>query len=129
MSSKRNLFSLNRFVNRDDVDFNNVEDVPSVQQWDLHEDFVGALEYQTKITKFQNVTHLTLFFPDNFGAEETKIHFIGLKGEYHEVWPLFNTDAACCCFCYSNFLSFCFFAFAAEKKPCGDHLRGQSKPR
>jgi len=46
---------------------------------------VGALEYQTKITKFQNVTHLTLFFPDNFGADSTQIYYIGLKGDYREV--------------------------------------------
>lgn len=28
--------------------------------------------------------HLTLHFPNNFGADSTKIHYIGLRGEFTE---------------------------------------------
>ena len=39
----------------------------------------GTIEYPTRITKFQNVYNLTLFFPSNFGADETRIYKIYLK--------------------------------------------------
>jgi len=77
--------SLKIFVNRDDIDFDNVTSITPVQEWDLHEDFNGRLEYQTRISKFQNVTSITMFFPDNFGNDVTKINFIGLKGDWKEL--------------------------------------------
>lgn len=33
---------------------------------------------------FNNVHHLTLHFPTNFGAESTRIYYIGLRGEYSQ---------------------------------------------
>ena len=33
---------------------------------------------------FSSVHHLTLHFQKNYGAETTKIHFIGLKGDWSE---------------------------------------------
>jgi len=70
------------FTNRDDIDFSNVKDLKPVQDFDLHEDFKGELEYPTKIAKFSNVTSLTLYFPENYGADTTKIYYVGLKGDY-----------------------------------------------
>ena len=37
-----------------------------------------------RIVKFSSVYHLTLHFPKNFGAETSKIIFIGLKGDWSE---------------------------------------------
>ena len=71
-----------RFVNRDDVDFTNADDLPATQKWDLTEQYVDGLEYGTKAAKFINVSSLTLYFPDNFGAELTTIYYIGFKGEF-----------------------------------------------
>lgn len=39
-------------------------------------------EYPTKLTKFSNVRNLTIYIPENFGGDVTKIAYIGLKGEY-----------------------------------------------
>ncbi|XP_066060399.1 PITH domain-containing protein 1 isoform X2 [Chamaea fasciata] len=36
------------------------------------------------IARFSNVYHLSMHFPKNFGAETTKIFYIGLKGEWTE---------------------------------------------
>ena len=55
------------------------------QEWELQEDLNGRLEYQTRITKFQNVTNLTLYFPSNFGNDTTIISYIGLKGDFKEL--------------------------------------------
>lgn len=38
-----------------------------------------------RIAKFTNVNHLTLFFPSNFGGDHTRIHYIGLKGDFTQV--------------------------------------------
>eukprot|EP00055_Hartaetosiga_balthica_P013254 m.67163 g.67163 ORF g.67163 m.67163 type:complete len:224 (-) comp8208_c0_seq1:1584-2255(-) len=73
------------FINREDIDFDNVEDMEALQEWDMVEDLSGEMEYETRITKFQGVYSLTLFFNENFGGETTKIFYIGLKGECKEV--------------------------------------------
>ena len=33
---------------------------------------------------FSSVHHITLHFPKNFGAEQTKIYYIGMKGDWSE---------------------------------------------
>ena len=69
-------------MNREDIDFTNANDVPAVQEWDLVEDTNGVMEYQTRYTKFQSVATITMYFPDSFSGDSTKLHFIGFKGEY-----------------------------------------------
>lgn len=39
----------------------------------------------SRIARFSNVYHLSIHFSKNFGAETTKIFYIGLKGEWTEV--------------------------------------------
>eukprot|EP01137_Pigoraptor_chileana_P010014 Opistho-2@59076 len=70
------------FTNRDNIDFDNVEGLAAVQEWDLHEDGDGVLEYQTRLAKFQGLSSLILYFPENFGADTTRVYYIGLKGEF-----------------------------------------------
>ncbi|KAM3282101.1 PITH domain-containing protein 1 isoform X2 [Capsicum chacoense] len=69
------------FINRDGIDFSDAQSMQVVQEWDLAENLQGVLEYQTRYTRFQSVGNITLHFPDNFGADTTQIHYIGLKGE------------------------------------------------
>ncbi|XP_064624963.1 PITH domain-containing protein GA19395-like [Lineus longissimus] len=58
--------------------------VPPEQEFDLQPDNKGQLEYATKIVKFSSVQHLSIYFPKNFGADETIVYYIGLRGEFTE---------------------------------------------
>ena len=76
------------YINRD-MDFDAVQDIRPLQEWDLQEDFRGVLEYPTSASKFKGVHTLILHFPDILGAATTaanhsEIFFIGLKGEFSE---------------------------------------------
>ncbi|PIO13920.1 hypothetical protein AB205_0220980 [Aquarana catesbeiana] len=55
------------------------------QVFNLNIDTTGELEYQTKISRFSSVSHLSIHISKNFGAENTKIFYIGLRGEWTEV--------------------------------------------
>lgn len=72
------------FINRDGLDFSDAANAAPVQEWDLAEDLLGALEYPTQRSKFQNVSSLTLHFTENHGgtADEmaTRVRYVGLKG-------------------------------------------------
>ncbi|EFA79350.1 UPF0424 family protein [Heterostelium album PN500] len=70
------------YINKDNLDFGNINGTAAIQEWNLHEDFDGSISYSTKITKFNNINLLTLYFPTNFGAPTTRIYYIGLKGTY-----------------------------------------------
>ncbi|KYQ93679.1 hypothetical protein DLAC_11610 [Tieghemostelium lacteum] len=70
------------YLNNDHIDFGNITGITPTQEWQLHEDFKGEISYNTRITKFNNINLLTLYFPSNFGAPTTKIYYIGLKGVY-----------------------------------------------
>ncbi|KAJ3654058.1 hypothetical protein Zmor_013272 [Zophobas morio] len=71
------------FKNRPSMTFDDVG-ATADQEFQLHVDNQGTLEYATKIVTFNSVHHLTLHFPSNFGAETTRIYYIGLRGEYSE---------------------------------------------
>ena len=69
------------FINRDDIDFDLAGELSPAQEWSLVDDATASLEYTTKLSKFQAVSSLTLYFPSNGGAPCTRIHFVGLRGE------------------------------------------------
>ncbi|GAQ80184.1 hypothetical protein KFL_000480250 [Klebsormidium nitens] len=69
------------FTNREDIDFSNVNDLTPVQEWELAENVNGELEYQTRFARFQGVSTLILHFPASISGDQTRVHFIGLKGE------------------------------------------------
>ena len=69
-------------------------DILDPQKWDLVEEWVDGVEYLTKMSKFINVSSLTLYFPNNFGAELTKVYYIGFKGEFTTVCYLLTLHAS-----------------------------------
>ncbi|KAJ1971599.1 hypothetical protein H4R35_005170 [Dimargaris xerosporica] len=73
------------FINTEDVDFDTVDDRKCTQEWNLVAGQNEAVEYGTRITKFNNVRNLTLYFPSNFGADVTRIQYIGFTGEWTEL--------------------------------------------
>lgn len=54
------------------------------QAFRLNKDPVASLEYPTKIARFSNVQHLSIHISKNFGSENTRVYYIGLRGEYSE---------------------------------------------
>ncbi|XP_072357283.1 PITH domain-containing protein 1 isoform X2 [Scyliorhinus torazame] len=54
------------------------------QVFPLGRDLTGELEYTTKIARFSSVHHLSIHITKNFGAETTKIYYVGLRGEWSE---------------------------------------------
>ena len=74
------------------------------QEFSLVRDTDGSVQYKTKVEEednlelrfnyfsqvvtFSSVHHLTLHFPGNFGADNTKIYYIGLAGEFTQVRTL-----------------------------------------
>ncbi|CAF5106490.1 unnamed protein product, partial [Rotaria sp. Silwood1] len=52
------------------------------QEISLTYDPSGTLAYQVNPSHLSRVTHLSLYFPSNFGDETTRIYYIGLRGEY-----------------------------------------------
>eukprot|EP01117_Protostelium_nocturnum_P007476 TRINITY_DN2672_c0_g1_i1.p1 TRINITY_DN2672_c0_g1~~TRINITY_DN2672_c0_g1_i1.p1 ORF type:complete len:213 (-),score=59.16 TRINITY_DN2672_c0_g1_i1:29-667(-) len=81
---------LKLFTNREDIDFSNASSIKPIQEFDLVSDPKGEYEYPTKISLFNNVNRIILYIPQNFGANTTKICYVGLKGDYS---PLARREA------------------------------------
>ncbi|XP_019367622.1 PREDICTED: PITH domain-containing protein 1, partial [Gavialis gangeticus] len=71
------------FKNTPHMSFDDAAREPD-QMFSLNRDITGVLEYPTKIARFSSVYHLSIHISKNFGAEMTKIFYIGLKGEWTE---------------------------------------------
>ena len=76
-----NPAAMKAFVNHESMDFSSADTTRAVQEWQLVErNPMGDVHYPTKYTKFQNVSVLWLYVTSNFGADVTKIQYIGLRG-------------------------------------------------
>ncbi|CAG8765359.1 29773_t:CDS:2, partial [Racocetra persica] len=73
----------NVYINREDIDFDTVDSYTATQEWELVSS-PDNVEYITRMAKMYNVRNLTLYFPENFGDDVTRIFYIGLKGEWTE---------------------------------------------
>eukprot|EP00624_Nannochloropsis_granulata_P000262 evm.model.NODE_10932_length_14799_cov_18.808027.4 len=74
------------FMNRDDVDFVNCRELPAAQELELVANAAsmgdgGGIDYPLKVSKFQNVDSLTIFFSENGGHDVTSVSYVGFKGE------------------------------------------------
>eukprot|EP00048_Salpingoeca_helianthica_P020866 m.8958 g.8958 ORF g.8958 m.8958 type:complete len:208 (-) comp5318_c0_seq1:26-649(-) len=68
------------FSNRNDIDFDKAQQLPALVELSLQPDPRGACEYALRPAHFQGLQDLTIFVSGNFGADSTRIDFIGLRG-------------------------------------------------
>ncbi|KAF0685662.1 Aste57867_22498 [Aphanomyces stellatus] len=73
--------SVKLFTNREDIDFSNASELPPLQKLELVEDFDAHIDYPLHLRKFQGISSLILFFENSTGGDQTRIYYIGLKGE------------------------------------------------
>ncbi|CAG9771765.1 unnamed protein product [Ceutorhynchus assimilis] len=78
-SSESHPSKMRLYKNRESMTFDDVSSTAD-QEFHLQKDTEGVLEVVT----FNNVNHLSIHFPTNFGDEHTTIYYIGLRGEYFE---------------------------------------------
>ena len=69
------------YKNVEAVDINILEEKKPIQTIDMNENPTGELEYLLNVSKFNNTNNIVLGFDENFGAKNTVIKYIGLKGE------------------------------------------------
>lgn len=55
------------------------------QEFELTRDETGVVEYSLKAAKFSSISQLCIHFPSNFGADSTKVYYIGLRGDFLQV--------------------------------------------
>lgn len=71
------------FKNRPNMTFDDSGGEPD-QEFEVYPDPEGVIEYNVKVARFNSVEHLCLHFPSNFGADNTKVYYIGLRGDFME---------------------------------------------
>jgi hypothetical protein len=71
------------YVNRENVDFTNVEDTRADQEFTLPVNEQGTVELITApVHRFSNVSSIAFYFPANHDDATTVIKYIGLQGEH-----------------------------------------------
>ena len=73
--------TLKLFINRENLDFDTAGEAEATERLELAQDS-RVLEYLVKRNRFTMTRSLTLFFEDNWGAETTRISYLGFKGEF-----------------------------------------------
>ncbi|KAG8528076.1 uncharacterized protein KY384_006992 [Bacidia gigantensis] len=73
--------TLKLYHNHDDLDFSTASDLPPTQM--LHISRTNEVqELPVKRTSFSNVYNLSLFIENNHGADESRLYWVGFKGEF-----------------------------------------------
>ncbi|XP_037959544.1 PITH domain-containing protein CG6153 [Teleopsis dalmanni] len=71
------------FKNRPNMTFDEVGSKAD-QEFELVHDPKCEVEYGPKIVLFSSVHHLSIHIPTNYGSDVTRLHYIGLRGEFTE---------------------------------------------
>ncbi|RKP12344.1 galactose-binding domain-like protein [Piptocephalis cylindrospora] len=74
--------SLKVYTNREDVDFETVEASTATQEWELAQGASEISDYRVRASKFSNVHCITLFFPESFDGDTSKLSFLGFRGDW-----------------------------------------------
>ncbi|CDW90648.1 UNKNOWN [Stylonychia lemnae] len=69
------------YKNVSTVDINIMEEKKPLQIIDMNENMTGELEYLLNVSQFNNTSNIVIGFDENFGAKNTVVKYIGLKGE------------------------------------------------
>ena len=67
------------WTNRDDIDFPLASELPPLQEFSLVEDPTASMEFQTRASKFQCVSSLTLHLSGD--GDALRLVFVGLRGQ------------------------------------------------
>ena len=70
------------WANRDDIDFDNCEDVKPSHIFDIAPNPLGEIQYPTDPIKFKNIHSLTLWISENHGGDQTAVSFLGFRGAF-----------------------------------------------
>ena len=88
--SVSNARTVKLFVNRNDIDFADVETVPPTAQFELPFDYEnGSFAVPLAGAKFTRIQSLQLFVEDNFGTDATRLGRIRLDGF---IAPSYHTE-------------------------------------
>jgi hypothetical protein len=71
------------FVNKEDIDFDNVNRISPVQEWELVNSKEEAL-YFTRAAKFNHLYLLVIYFSGNYGGDRTRVYYMKLTGDFKE---------------------------------------------
>lgn len=72
------------FANAQDLDFSDAADAKPSEELNIVQTS-DIVEYTVKPARFSNIRSITLFVPEVSGADETRISYIGFKGEFSEL--------------------------------------------
>lgn len=75
---------LRLFKNQPGLNFDDAKSKKPDQEIDIVPDPFGDAQYNIKIMKFNNVSHLSFYFPDSEGEENTRIYYIGMRGTFEK---------------------------------------------
>uniref|UniRef100_A0A915CUB6 PITH domain-containing protein n=1 Tax=Ditylenchus dipsaci TaxID=166011 RepID=A0A915CUB6_9BILA len=70
------------FKDKDNMSFDEVSKTRPIQEMQLKQDDSAQIDYPLIASKFASVSSLSLYFNSNFGADSTRIYYIGIRGEY-----------------------------------------------
>ncbi|PVH84587.1 DUF1000-domain-containing protein [Cadophora sp. DSE1049] len=76
--------TLKVFINRDDLDFSTTSDLSPTQEFKLSQTS-EVQDIQVKRALFGKVQSLTLFVEDNYGEDESRISYLGFKGDWMQL--------------------------------------------
>ncbi|KAG4432628.1 hypothetical protein IFR05_011881 [Cadophora sp. M221] len=76
--------TLKVFINRDDIDFSTASEMPPTQEFKLSQTS-EVQDIQVKRALFGKVQSLTLFVEDNYGEDESRVSYLGFKGDWMQL--------------------------------------------
>ncbi|EFP89940.1 hypothetical protein PGT21_029962 [Puccinia graminis f. sp. tritici] len=67
------------------ISFDQVDDLKPDQEWELDVELETAVEYPTRVTRFQSVSSLSFEFRDPSAGQRSRIYFLGVLGDVKQL--------------------------------------------